>query len=80
MLWYHSHTIRDGTEHKSFAVLCRIEFQNGSNVATAIAIVGRRPNGDEFFVEHVLDALLHQLVCTADQLEIVQMHELYKRE
>ena len=41
MLRYYPHTIGDGTEHKSFAVFCRVEFQNGGNVAAAIAIVGR---------------------------------------
>ena len=48
MLWYYPHAIRDGTEHKSVTIFCRIEFQDGSDVATAIAVVWGRPYGDKF--------------------------------
>ena len=58
-----------------------MELQDGGNVATPIAVVWRRPDGHELVVKHVLDALVHQLVCAADQLQVVQVHELlWRRE
>jgi len=44
---------------------------------TPVAVVGRRPHGDQRPVcEHVLQALLHQLVRATDQLQAVDGVEL----
>jgi len=51
-----------------------IELQDGSNVATAIAVVGSGPDGDEVLLrEHVLEALLHQLMGTTHQLQSIDV-------
>ena len=47
-----------------------------SNTNIPIAIVGDRPNGDQSFVEHVVESILSQLMRPADEIEVVQMIEL----
>ena len=64
MFWYYSHAIGDSTKHQSTAIFCCIEFQDGSYVATAIAVVGGRPNSNKSFIKHVLDAFLDKLMGT----------------
>ena len=80
MFGYYPHPIRDGTKHKSATIFCCIEFQDGGYVATAIAVVGGRPNSDKFFIKHVLDAFLDELMCTTYQLQIIQMHKLLQQD
>jgi hypothetical protein len=59
------------------AIQLVVERENRRDVATAIAVVGRRPNSDEILVgKHVFVALLHQLMRAADELESVDLNEL----
>lgn len=54
-----------------------IECENGSQISTAVAIVWCTPDCDEVLGrEVVLVALLDKLVCSADELELVDMIEL----
>lgn len=42
-----------------------------------VAVIGRRPDCDKRLVlEHVLESLLHKLVCAADELQTVDVIEL----
>jgi hypothetical protein len=54
-----------------------IKAEDRSNIATSIAVVGRGPYGHQpalvfvvirHWLEHVLEPLLHQLMCSAYQL------------
>lgn len=47
-----------------------VEYEDGRDVAAAVAVVGRRPHGDQRLLgKHVLEALLHQLVRSTDELQ-----------
>ena len=72
--------VRDGVEKLGLAAGPIIERQDGRNVPAPVAVVGRRPDRDQVLVgEHVLVALLDQLVGPADELEPVDVAELAGR-
>lgn len=52
------------------------KFQNGGYVATTIAIVGCWPHSHQLIFKHILDALMNQLMCSTDQLQIIEVHKL----
>ncbi len=56
------------------AILCYLH--DACSVPAAIAIIRRRPDGDELAVEHVFVALLYQLMGARYESEIVDMVEL----
>ena len=56
------------------AVLAHGQYRR--HVPASVAIVGRGPDGDELVVEHVLVAFLHELMCTGDEPERVDVVEL----
>ena len=51
------------------------ERQNRRHVAAPVAVVGRRPHCDQLFVEPVLVAFLHQLMCATNQIETIYFAE-----
>ena len=53
-----------------------IELHNGSLVATSIAIVGRREDGDNIFVMRPIEAFHDKLVCAGDKGKTVGMIEI----
>lgn len=71
-----------------------VEFQDCGHVAAAVAVIGRAPNCDQGFIEHVpntrseeetiggqmneLVALHHKLVRTTDEVDLVRRVELKK--
>lgn len=57
-----------GHSMKDFRLTCVTvdERKNGSDIAATVAVVGRRPDGDELVVEPVLVAFLDELMCTTD--------------
>ncbi|KAG7730348.1 hypothetical protein KL933_000143 [Ogataea haglerorum] len=61
------HAVEDGV----VAVEVVVERQHGSHVAAPVAVVGRRPDGHEAAVEHLLVALHDQLVGAGNQTEAV---------
>ena len=55
--------LSDLLEQANLSIQMLIEDENGGDIAAAIAVVGRRPDGDQRLLgEHVLVALLHQLM------------------
>ena len=46
-------------------------MKNGCDIAAAVAVVRRAPYGNELRVEHVFEALLHELVAPADERQAV---------
>ena len=49
-----------------------VELEDRRDVAASIAIVGRAPYSDQILIlEHVLEALLDELVCAADEFNAV---------
>lgn len=72
--------VRDGVEKLGIPAGPIVERQDGRNVPAPVAVVGRRPDRDQVLVgEHVLVALLDQLVGPADELEPVDVAELFGR-
>ena len=63
-------------EGLEFALQLVVKMQNGSDVTTAVAIVGSRPHSDKLVIEHVLVTLLDELMRTADKLELVGLNEV----
>ena len=51
---YDSFFVGHGVEQLGVPLIGIGERQNGGDVAAAVAIVGRRPNRHQLFVEHVL--------------------------
>jgi hypothetical protein len=49
---------------------------NGSQIATSVTVIRGWPNGDQLVIEHVLVPLLHQLMGTSNQLQIIDVVEL----
>lgn len=70
-------TIRDSVEDLKVPREVGIEGQDRSDVAASVAVVGRRPHGHQVLLgEHELVALLHQLMRSANQLQLVDTHKL----
>lgn len=69
--------VGDGVELLELAVALVVERQDRGDVSAAVAVVGGRPDGHELLVEHVLVTLLHKLVSTGDELELVLLHKLF---
>eukprot|EP00754_Rhynchopus_humris_P030098 Rhum_TRINITY_DN15258_c13_g1::Rhum_TRINITY_DN15258_c13_g1_i1::g.148201::m.148201 len=53
-----------------------VQFEDGCNVATPVAVVGGGPHGHKGVVEHRLVSLHHQLVRPCNQLNLVRRVEL----
>lgn len=71
--------IGHSVENLKVSVELVVQFQDTGHVAAAVAIVGRRPHGDEVLAgEHVLVSLLHQLVGSANKLQAVHPAELVR--
>jgi len=78
-LWNHLSRIGNSVEDFEVSVQLGVKFQNACHVTAAIAVVWRRPNSNQILAwEHVLVALLYQLVSTADQLQAVHSTELIR--
>ena len=53
-----------------------VQFENGSYVSTSVAVVWRRPDRHKCIVEHGFVSFHHQLVGSADQLDVIRLIEL----
>eukprot|EP00955_Chlamydomonas_euryale_P017729 189382-Chlamydomonas_euryale.AAC.5 len=53
-----------------------IQLEDSGNVSAAVAVVWRAPHRDQLVVEHPLVAVHHQLVCAADEVDLVGLVEL----
>lgn len=75
------HTVRvgDGVEDLEGLVETVVQLEDGGDVAAPVAVVGSRPHSDQVLVrEHELVSLLHKLMGTADEVELVDVHELVR--
>lgn len=68
--------VRHGSEELGFSGVGVFEDHDGGDVAAAVAVVGRRPDGHQLLVEHELVTFVDQLVGAADQLQVVDVNEL----
>jgi hypothetical protein len=77
---HHALIIRDGVENLEVSVEILVELEDAGHVAAAVAVVGGRPHGDKVLLgEHVLVALLHELMRPANELQPVDSRELVKK-
>lgn len=74
--WNDPVRVGDGVEDARLPLLGRAEVQYRGHVPAPIAVVGRRPHRHQLLVEHVLDALVDQLVCPADQVQLIALHKV----
>lgn len=74
--WDNALAVGNGVEDLRAAVFAGIEGEDRGDVAAAVAVVWRRPHGDELLVEHVFDPFVDELVSAADQLQLVAVHEV----
>lgn len=52
------------------------QIKYGCHVAKTIAMVGSRPNGNQFVIEHEFNAIIYKLISTTDESEPVEIDEL----
>lgn len=74
--WDDSLGVRHRPEELRFSRVGVLEDHDGGDVAAAVAVVGRRPHGDQLLVKHELVALVDELVRPADQLQVVDVDKL----
>lgn len=75
--WDDTFRVRNCFEDLEVSVQLIVQGQNGCNVTTTVAVVWRRPHGHQVVLgEHVLEALLHKLMGTANQLQIIDLAKL----
>lgn len=73
---YDTLRVGDGAEQLGLSSVDVLEDHDGGDVPAAVAVVWCRPHGHQLLVEHELVAFVDQLVCTADELQVVDVHEL----
>ena len=74
------HRVEDAETAVTGDVQTLVDHHQARYVSAAVTIVWRRPHRHQILVwKHVLVAFLHQLMCSADQNEIVRMVELATR-
>lgn len=73
-------TLRVGNSTKQFGLssVDILEDHDGCNVSTPVAVVGCRPHSHQLLVKHKLVAFMHQLMRTADELQVVDVNKLTK--
>lgn len=72
--------IRHGAEDFEVGLEVLAERHDGGHIATAVAVVGRGPDGDDLLrLEVVLVALVDELVRAGDELQVVDVVELWRR-
>lgn len=64
------------TKHRKRPLPTLRNRKNRRHVPTPIAVVWRAPDSDQLVVEHELEAFLHELVCTCDERELIDVVEL----
>jgi len=67
--------VRDGFEQLRLSLVDVLKVQDGGDVAASVAVVGRGPDRHHLVVEHVLVALVDELVGAANEFEVVEMNE-----
>mmetsp|Transcript_76524 Transcript_76524/g.211821 ORF Transcript_76524/g.211821 Transcript_76524/m.211821 type:complete len:353 (-) Transcript_76524:157-1215(-) len=67
--------LRRVLKYLELAVEVLVQLQDGRHVAAAVAVVGRRPDRHQRVAEHPLEALHHQLVRAADEVQVVALEE-----
>lgn len=68
--------VGDGAEQLGLSSVDVLEDHDGCDVSAAVAVVGSRPHGHKLLIKHELVAFVNQLMCAADELQIVDVHKL----
>lgn len=74
--WNDSLRVRHCPEELRLSRVSIFEDHDGGDVAAAIAVVRSRPHSDQLLVEHELVAFMDKLMCSADQLQVVDVNKL----
>ena len=69
--------LRSGLEDLKVTLQILVHLHDRGNIPTAIAVVGSRPDRHQLIVEHPLVSLHHQLVRSADEVEVILRIELH---
>lgn len=78
--WYDPFRVRNGPEQLGLPCVHVFEDHDGGYVTTAVAVVWGRPDGYQLLVKHEFVALMNQLMCTANQLQVVDVNKLEWKE
>lgn len=70
--------VRHSSEELWLPCVGVFEDHDGGDVATAVAVVGGRPHGDQLLIKHELIAFVDELVGPADELQVVDVNKLEK--
>lgn len=68
--------VGDSAEQLRFLSVHVLKDHDGGDVPTAVAVVGCRPHGHQLLVKHELVAFVDQLMCSADELQVVDVNKL----
>jgi len=71
LCWNASRILRSSLENLERSVEILVKLEDRCNVAAPIAIIGSRPYRDQRFIEHELVTFHYELMCSADQIDIV---------
>lgn len=74
--WDDSFRIRHCSEELWLSCASVFEDHDGCNVAAAVAVVGSRPHCYQLLIKHELVAFMDELMCPADQLQVVDVNKL----
>lgn len=74
--WYDPFRVRNGPEQLGLPCVHIFEDHDGGYVTTAVAVVWGRPDGYQLLIKHKFVALVNQLMCTANQLQVVDVNKL----
>lgn len=70
----------DSTEKLGLSSVHILEDHDRCDVSTAVAVVGRWPHCYQLLIKHEFVSFMHQLVCTADELQIVDVDKLREQD
>lgn len=74
--WYDPFRVRNGPEQLWLPCVHIFEDHDGGYVTTAVAVVWGWPDGYQLLIKHKFVTLVNQLMCTANQLQVVDVNKL----
>ena len=78
--WNNPLRVWNSTEKLGLSCIHILEDHDWCYVSTAVAVVGCRPHSHQLLIKHELVTLMDQLMCTTNQLEIVDVNKLKRKK
>ena len=78
--WYDPLRVRYSPEELGLSPVHVLKHHDGSNVSTAVTVVGGGPYRDQLLIEHELVALVNELMGATDELQVVDVNKLWRGE